>query len=142
METNDPEAAAEILAVLEAEARAFWEKDFDAFARCWANEPYALRSGWWARGGVACQQGWDAIAAVMQAHFAANPDPNASAQEVRRKNLVVRVGADMAWVTFDQYGPDTGEVDMDMPGLSHETRVLERREGRWVLVHVGYLLVG
>jgi hypothetical protein len=58
----------------------------------------------------------DEIAALVQAHFAANPDPNRSAQDLRRENLVVRVGA-----------------DMDMPGLSHETRVLERRDGRRVI---------
>jgi hypothetical protein len=142
MDTNDPEAASEILAVLEAEARAFWEKDLEAFARCWAPEAYVRRGGWWQRGGVAWQRGWDEIAERMRHHFAANPDVNATAEKVRRENLVVRVGADMAWVTFDQHGIDTGEAEMDIPGLSHETRILERRGGRWVIVHVGYVLVG
>jgi hypothetical protein len=142
MQTNDPAAAAEILGVLDAEARAFWEKDFDAFARCWAQEPHAMHGGWWARGGVVWRRGWDEIAATMRAQFAANPAPNASARAVRRENLVVRVGTDMARVTFDQHGPDTGEADMDMPGLSHETRVLEKRGDRWVIVQVLYLLVG
>jgi hypothetical protein len=142
MDSNDPTEAAEILAVIEAEARAFWEKDFDALAACWAPEAHARHVGWWQRGGVAWRRGWDEIAARMRHHFAQNPDPNASAYEVRRENLVIRVGTDMAWATFDQYAPDTGEVDMDMPGLSHETRILERHGGRWVIVYVGYLLVG
>jgi hypothetical protein len=31
---------------------------------------------------------------------------------------------------------------MDMPGLSHETRILEKHNGLWKLVYVGWLLVG
>jgi limonene-1,2-epoxide hydrolase len=142
METNDPVRAAEVLAVLEAETRAFWEKDYDAFARCWAPEAYVRRGGWWQRGGVGWRRGWDEIAAITREQFAENPDVNVSAKAVRRENVVVRVGADMAWVTFDQHAPDAGEADMDMPGLSHETRILEWRDGCWVIVYVGYLLVG
>jgi hypothetical protein len=142
METNDPAGAAEVMAVLEAETRAFWEKDWDAFAACWAPEAWVRRAGWWQRGGITWRRGWDEIAAISRRQFHDNPDPNASAQAVRRENLLVRVGADMAWVTFDQYAPDAGEAEMDMPGLSHETRILEKRDGRWVIVYVGYLLVG
>jgi SnoaL-like domain len=142
MESNEPAVAAEILAVLEAETRAFWEKDFEAFSQCWAPEAYVRRGGWWQRGGVMWQRGWDGIADITRQQFADNPDLNASASAVQRQNLVVRVGTDMAWVTFDQYAPDAGEAEMDMPGLSHETRILERRNGRWVIVYVSYLLVG
>jgi SnoaL-like domain len=142
METNDPVGAAEVMAVLEAETRAFYAKDFDAFSACWAPEPYVRRGGWWERGGIAWLRGWETMADLARTQFAANPEPNASPQAVRRENLVVRVGADMAWVTFDQYSPDAGEPDMDMPGLSHETRILERRGGAWVIVYMSYLLVG
>jgi SnoaL-like domain len=142
MDTNDPVQAIEVMAVLEAETRAFWEKDFDAFSRCWAPEAFVRRGGWWERGGVGWRRGWDEIAAQTRQQFADNPGLNASAGTVRRENLVVRVGSDMAWITFDQYAPDAGEAEMDMPGLSHETRILEKRDGRWVIVYVGYLLVG
>lgn len=116
METNDASAAAEILVVLEAEAKAFWEKDMAAFTRCWATDSFVSRGGWWQRGGVAWQRGWTKISDLIRAHFAANPDVNPSAQTVRRENLVLRVGNDMARATFDQYAPATGEVDMDMLG--------------------------
>jgi hypothetical protein len=48
---------------------------------------------------------------------------------VRRENVNLRVTAEMAWLTFDQYGEDTADPDMDMPGLSRETRILEKHEG-------------
>jgi hypothetical protein len=126
--------------VLEAETRAFWEKDFEAFAACWVDADYVRRAGWWARGGITWRRGWAEMAERTRAQFAENPEANNSATEVRRENLVVRVGADIAWVTFDQYAPDAGEPDMDMPGLSHETRILERHGGRWKLAYMSYLL--
>jgi len=71
----------------------------------------------------------------MQDH----PVPNRTATEVRRENITLRVGQDMAWVTFDQYAGDTGEPDMDMPGLSRETRVLEKRDGEWRIAYHCYI---
>jgi hypothetical protein len=53
----------------------------------------------------------------------------------------MRIHGDVAWVTFDQHGADTGEARFDMPGVSHETRILERHDGAWKLAYVGYLLV-
>ena len=31
---------------------------------------------------------------------------------------------------------------MDMPGLSHETRILEKHDGQRKIVYVGWLLAG
>ena len=72
----------------------------------------------------------------------ANPEPNATAYHVRRENVNLRVSAEMAWLTFDQYGEDTADPDMDMPGLSRETRILEKQEGEWKIVYAGWLLQG
>ena len=54
----------------------------------------------------------------------------------------MQVRQDMAWVTFDQYGTDTGDARMDMPGLSREARVLEKHAGEWKIVYVCRLLAG
>ena len=99
-----------------------------------------MRAGWWKRGGVTWRQGWEDISERIKQQFAANPASNPSAEKVRRENINIRVGTDMAWVTFDQYAPDAQEPDMDMPGLSHETRILEKHDGCWKLVYLGYLL--
>ncbi len=140
MQTNDAEAAEAILAVIDAESRAFWDKDLDAIAGCWAHEPWIMRAGWWQRGGITWRQGWADAATRFAEHFANHPEPNPTMAALTRENIVVRVGGEMAWVTFDQVGVDTGEPDMDMPGVSHETRILERREGAWKLVYMSYLL--
>ena len=45
-------------------------------------------------------------------------------------------------MTFDQYGEDTGDELMDMPGLSRETRIFEKIDGEWKIAYTGWLLDG
>ena len=72
----------------------------------------------------------------------ANPIPNPSAYDVRREQINLQVRGDAAWVTYNQYGADTGDARMDMPGLSRETKILEKHEGQWKLAYVCFLLEG
>src|SRR5262249_24653611 len=113
------------------ETAAFYNKDFDAFARCWVNASYIRRLGWWTRGGVSDRKGWEDLARLAVEHMRENRAPNGAASEARYENVTLRVGEDMAWVSFDQDGPETGEPDMDMPGFSREARVLEKHNGEW-----------
>jgi hypothetical protein len=137
--TGEAEA---IMQVIEAESRAFWDKDFEAWAACWVHAPYTRTMGWWQRGGVTVLAGWDVQSARIGQVMGANPEPNPTAYNVRRENVNLRVTAEMAWLTFDQYGEDTADPDMDMPGLSRETRILEKHEGQWKIVYAGWLLEG
>ncbi len=132
---------AAIMRVIAAESVAFWEKDFDGWADCWVHSSRARIMGWWARGGVTVVEGWDAVSSQMKGLMAANPESNPTAAQVRRENVNCSIGQDMAWLTFDQYGADTGDVAMDMPGLSRETRILEKQDGVWKIVYVCWLLV-
>jgi DNA-binding CsgD family transcriptional regulator len=124
---------------IEAETRAFYAKDFDALSRRWMHEPWIRRLGWWTRGGVSDRSGWEEIGDRTHQLFLDHPEHNVSGENIRRENLVIRVSGDMAWATFDQYAPDTGEPDMDMPGLSREARVLERHDGEWRIVYLSYI---
>jgi hypothetical protein len=136
---SDAEA---VMAVVAAETNAFWLKDYAAWAACWLHTPAVRMMGWWARGGIRITEGWTALSDNIRGVMEANPTPNPTSARVRREKVNVRVSDGMAWVTFEQYGADTGEPDMDMPGLSHETRILERHEGAWKIVYVGWLLEG
>lgn len=151
--TNEPEPTASadidyeqekaaILKVIEEESAAFWNKDFAAFAACWVHGPHVRTMGWWADGGVTVVEGWEERSRRTQAHMAASPEPNPTANNVIRKNMNIRIFPDVAWLTFDQYGEDTGDETMDMPGLSRETRILEKQDGRWKIAYVGWLLEG
>src|SRR5262245_24580058 len=57
--------------------------------------------------------------------MAGNPTPNPTPATLVRDHVNIRSCKDVAWVTFDQHGVDTGEARFDMPGVSHETRTLE-----------------
>ena len=131
-----------ILTVIEEESAAFWNKDFEKFAACWVQGPHIRTMGWWETGGVTVVEGWEERARRTKAHMEASPEPNPTATNVIRKNMNLRIFRDVAWLTFDQYGEDTGDESMDMPGLSRETRILEKQDGKWKIAYVGWLLEG
>jgi hypothetical protein len=137
---NSAGDVAQVLAVIAAESAAFWNKDFAAWADCWAHEPYTRTMGWWAAGGVTVVEGWEAQSAAVRSAMQASPQPNPTAARVRQENLNIQIRESVAWVTFDQYGEDTGDATMDMPGRSRETRILQRIDGSWKIVYVGWLL--
>jgi hypothetical protein len=126
--------------VIIAETEAFWDKDFSTLANQWAHGDYVRVVGWWQRGGVTVMKGWSVIGGRMEKLITDNPEKNR--QHVRRESMNIRVSGNMAWVTFEQYGTDTGETAMDMPGLSYETRILEKQGGHWKIVYAGWLLDG
>jgi hypothetical protein len=78
----------------------------------------------------------------MKKHMADNPKPNLSPAKVVRDHLNFRIYSDVAWVTFEQHGVSTGEPQFDMPGLSYETRIFEKHDGKWKVVVLSYLLAG
>ena len=133
---------AAILAVIEEQAAAFWAKDFERWAETWVHAPYVRRVGWSAAGGVANVEGWEAIGARVKKNMTDDPKPNPTPAKLVRENRNLRIYCDVAWVTFDQRGVATGEARFDMPGLSHETRIFERRDGKWKVAYLSYLLVG
>jgi hypothetical protein len=133
---------AAIMAVIQGESAAFWDKDYERWAGYWAHGPYVRIMGWWADGGITVTEGWETISANMRKLMQDHPEPNPTAGLVRRENVNMRIVGDMAMVTFDQYGLDTGDARMDMPGLSRESRMLERQDGAWKFIYVGWLLQG
>ena len=139
---NYEKEKAAILKVIEGESAAFWNKDFDKYASFWVQEDYIRTMGWWEDGGVTVVEGWDERSSRTKAHMEASPEPNPTATKVRRENINLRIYNDVAWMTFDQYGDDTGDSLMDMPGLSRETRIFEKVDGEWKIAYLGWLLEG
>lgn len=131
-----------ILEVIENESKAFWKKDFEDYSSYWIHEDFIRTLGWWQAGGVTVVEGWEERSKRTKTHMENSPDENPTSTQVRRKNINLRIYQDVAWMTFDQYGEDTGDPTMDMPGLSRETRILEKHNGQWKIVYVGWLLEG
>lgn len=133
---------AAIMAVLQGESEAFWKKDFEKYASYWVHGDHVRTAGWWEAGGVTVVEGWDERAKRTKAHMETSPDANPTATQVRRENINLRIFNDVAWMTFDQYGEDTGDTLMDMPGRSRETRIFEKVGGEWKIAYLGWLLEG
>src|SRR5262245_54972922 len=140
-EAPEDEKAA-VLEVIERQAAAFWAKDFQRWADTWVHAAYVRRLGWSEVGGVSSIEGWEAIGQGMKQNMADNPTPNRTAAKLVRDHINVRISGDVAWVTFEQHAASTGEARFDMPGLSYETRILERRDGKWKVAYLSYLLAG
>ncbi len=133
---------AAIMEVLAGESAAFWDKDYEKFASYWVQEDYIRTIGWWEDGGVTVVEGWEERSRRTQEHMATSPDANPTATQVIRDNINLRIFENVAWMTFDQYGEDTGDELMDMPGLSRETRIFEKIDGEWKIAYTGWLLDG
>lgn len=138
LDNFDADKAA-IISRIKTETRAYWEKDWETWVNCWVHQPYVRREGWWSLGGITRRIGWDEVRERMRSQFQKYPEPNRSAYEFRMENVTVRAGADIAWVTYDEHAPDTGEPAMDMPGVTHEIKILEKHDGEWLLAYNGYL---
>jgi DNA-binding CsgD family transcriptional regulator len=123
-----------IMQLIEDESAAYWNRNYDAWAECWVQAPYIRKAGWWTQGGITYREGWRQIAERMQ-ETRGLPAPGRPAG-IRRENINLRVRQDMAWMTYDEYWPNAGT---DLPGLSRETRVLEKHGGRWRIAYSCYL---
>jgi DNA-binding CsgD family transcriptional regulator len=139
MAEHDPEHDRQaIIAAIEDECTAFYERDFDRYAAHWLHSEDTMRMGTDAGGQISLQQGWESESAMMKRIMRDHPTPNMTAGPlVRREKMRVRVSGDMAWVSFDQYTPNTDDVFVNI-GLSHQVRVFERDQGRWKIAFAGH----
>ena len=133
---GDDKAA--IMKVIQEETAAFWNKDYKALSRLWVHAAYVqhdVRST--PASGITVLRGWGPVSKAIKQYIAENPKPNPAASKAKRKKVSVRVGKDMAWVTYEQHEIDSGEPAMDRAGLSRETKILEKHDGNWKIVYVG-----
>jgi hypothetical protein len=131
---------AALLEVIERQSAAFWAKDFQRWADTWVHADYIRRVGWSHPAGASNIEGWDAIGGAMRKNMTDNPQPNLTPAKLVRSRFNFRIYGDVAWVTFQQRGVDTGDPRFDMPGLSYETRMFEKHDGKWKVVYLGYVL--
>ena len=95
---------------------------------------------WRKQAGITVEERWKERGSRTKSHMETTPEPNATTMQVRRENVNLRIYPEVAWMTFDQYGADTGDTLMDMAGLSRETRIFEKHKGEWKIAYVGWLL--
>lgn len=114
-----------ILAVIGAETEAWLQRDFEALASHWVQSPQTRRMEAFASLGVRVDEGWDAIAGRLEKIVERFPEKHTFAERVRWEKVNIVVDGNMAWMTFDQIGSDTGE------DRKRQLRILHRIDGAW-----------
>jgi DNA-binding CsgD family transcriptional regulator len=121
---------AAILAVLEAETDAWMHRDFEALAKHWVHSPQTRRLVAFAALGTHVDEGWEEIGARLRRMIARYPRPYDPRKRLRRENVNVVVGKDIAWVSYDQIGTGNGD-EFELVGLQHELKIFHRVDGTW-----------
>jgi len=130
MPQDDPDQDA-IMAVIEDECAAFFERNFERWAGCWVHSDIAQRLSTMGNGQIFRHKGWLEKSQIIARIMADDPRPNfVDGDRMLRENVQMRVVGDMAWVSFDQIGPPSDDVFVKA-GLSHEVRILVRVAGKW-----------
>jgi DNA-binding CsgD family transcriptional regulator len=129
MDDSDADVAA-IMAVLRAETGAWLRRDFAAMAQHWVHSPKTRRMTALASLGTHVDEGWEAIASRMELSMERFSTPFVVDERIRWERVNATVIGDMAWVSYDQVGTDTGD-DFEMPGVNHELKIFHRIDGVW-----------
>ena len=118
---NDPEAdKAAILMALRAETDAWLRRDFDAMARHWVHAPGTRKMTSHPSSGHVVE-GWEAIAAEIKSMIN-TPRRGYTSRRLSWDRVNIVMGADMAWVSYDQIGTDTGDA-FELAGVQHELKI-------------------
>lgn len=124
MDANQADKAA-VVAVIRGETEAWLQRDFEALASHWVQSPQTRRMEYFATLGVRVDEGWDAISARLRKIVERFPEKQPFDGRVRWEKVNIVVGGDVAWMTFDQIGSDTGE------DRKRQLRILHRVGGTW-----------
>jgi DNA-binding CsgD family transcriptional regulator len=130
----------EILALIHRNRIAVWTHDFAAYEKCFVHADYITRWNASRSGGIFRRLGWEDVSARVRKQFqndAYRIEKNAYETPVEK--LQLRIYGDMAWATFDQIYPSSPNSTYDTGGVSHEVRVFERHEGKWLIVFWGVM---
>ena len=124
MDSGEADKAA-VMAVIRAETEAWLRRDFEALASHWVQSPQTRRMEAFTSLGVRVDEGWDVIAARLRKIVERFPEQQAFEERVRWEKVNIVVDGNVAWMTFDQIGSDTGD------DRKRQLRILHRIAGEW-----------
>lgn len=135
---DDPTDTEAIVELLHRNRSAIWTNDYDLWATCFVQEPYLVRWGWWSGGGAFLRRGWEAISSrVREGGMPPRNEQNAHDTEIL--DLQIELRGDLAWATYRQHYPFYDYNGQVGPGVTHELRILERRDGVWKIALMGFI---
>lgn len=115
-----------IVNTINQETEGWWQRDYKKWADAWAHEDYINWSG---TTNVLQRHfdDWKELDQYAKESFKKFPEPNEN--PVARTNWTFRIYKNGAWVRFTQ----------ESDGISQESRTLEKKHGKWKLIHVGWI---
>jgi hypothetical protein len=126
--TTTPQDEAAIKAVIEAETKAFFDRNYDAWASYWLQSSHDSQTWNNSDGTVFSSVGWEKVGAGAKAWIAANPTPE-TPPTITRDNWNFHIQGDMAVVGFVQTAKDATNNN-----TSHEWRAMVRKDGKWKIM--------
>jgi tetratricopeptide (TPR) repeat protein len=122
-----PQASEEeaIKAVVHAQVKAFYDRNFDAWQALWIHDANVSRSIV-QNGAYISQTGWDTISAQLSKEMKAEPTPVAAERTLDK--FIVRRDGNLAWVFWDQ---QSTFKDPNSKSATREYRVLLKDRGQW-----------
>jgi hypothetical protein len=133
---HEAEKAA-ILAVVAGETESYYRQDYAAWRNTYLDTSYFRMSGYWEDfpHKVQWHDGFYSLDTLKKKQFEENRTIWKGSTE-ERSNEVLRIYPGVAWYTFDQdsYEKDTRRF----LGRSKELRILEKHDGQWKIVYLGY----
>lgn len=140
--TSPPDAherdRAAIVALIEAETAAWLKRDLAAWAACWLQDERAQHVNARPSVGARRLRGFAEIHAYFANMMGQLPESSVRPEDVRQEDWRISIGADMAWVTFDQLIP-LDAPSSAAPGRHHQMRILEKVAGEWRIAAVFHI---
>jgi DNA-binding CsgD family transcriptional regulator len=122
----------DIWRVIDTAHSAYWNRDLSQFLDQYVEGTTLRFLAWVNSGGMTSRQGREAFEQAFRLDLEAFPIPNPYlAFRAARRNSSLSIAGDMAWAAFETVYPTAQMPGLNSLGVSHEARVLERRNGRW-----------
>lgn len=139
-EFNEVKEKDAIMSVIEEETTCFFDRNYECWKKCWLHEDYALQAWNGSDGTYYAAVGWDEInnggKAYIEAAIKNTPEEQSKNSHpiVKRENIQVKFyNENLAFLTWKQYNSNrTNEFFQ----VSQDTRLMEKREGKWKIVYV------
>ena len=130
-----------IIDVITEQTRSYFERDYEAWLATHVDADYYREHKYYEewKDKVRATKGWAKNLENKKKQFDPNKPRNKwNAAKYQRSDMVIRISEmkDMAWVTYNQKAidPETKEKI----GESYETRILEKKDGKWKIAYLGY----
>jgi hypothetical protein len=135
-EFNESEEKTAIMAVINGETKCFFERDYDCWIQHWIHEDYALQAWNNSDGTFSAADGWAKINSQGKNYIDNVPEGKTKTSHpiVKREKIHYKFyGDNGAYLTWKQYNSDRKN---EFYSVSHETRVMEKKEGAWRIVNM------